>query len=212
MTDKYYDLIHPLLTEKGELGVNEIARAIDLPLSSVQKYLERQNHFKKTERRKWDLPDRVNSDIKSDTLSLMVTSVETQLLLLKAQLADITQNVENSLIPIDTLKRGVNSIQTPVAGKTDKVPDIDPELLIMDKKVKDLYAVFKRFVGKCPEEYQDLLKNLNIGKIIVEKGFDYLSGSFNVELSSLFLEKETELSEDVLSVLKAYQKGTNYEV
>src|ERR1043165_198534 len=54
--DKYYKPIEKLVQGKGPMGVNAIARELDLPTSSVQKWLDRQRYFEKTSSRKWDLP------------------------------------------------------------------------------------------------------------------------------------------------------------
>lgn len=209
VTEKYYDLILPLITEKGELGVNEIARYIDVPPSTVQKYLTDQKYFKKTEKRKWDLPDRVNTDIKSDTLSLMVNSVENALLILKAQLTDLVESVDNSLGPVKTLKRGVTSINTPVATKSGESVDIDPRLLDLDKKIKDSYAVFKKYVKVVPDEYRELILNFDYMGFTLAYGTEVANGDINEDISALLLEKTSTLSEDTIEMLKEFQKDDN---
>jgi len=202
--DKYYDLILGILTEKGELGVNEIARLAELPLSTVQKYLERQTYFKKTERRKWDLPQNVTSDIKSETMTLMVASVENALMLVKAQLTETLDSVQNSILPISTLKRGISGLTAPVAAKS---VDIDTLFIELDKGVKENYALFKKYISKVPEEYQEMIKNVDLARLTAELGHLYVQGDFGTEISSLMLEKTTDLSDDIVEILKEYQKG-----
>lgn len=206
MNEKYHEMILPIITEGGEMGVNEIAKKINLPVSTVQKYLERQNYFRKTERRKWDLPHKVTSDIKAETLALMVSSVESALQLLRAQFAEMQQSVDNTIVPLNTLKSGIKTIIVPVA---DKPIEIDPQLLEADKLIKNLQTVFKKFVGKCPEEYQELIKNVDLGQILVVKGLDYVNDVFSTEISSLFLEQTDKLSDEILDTLETYQKETN---
>lgn len=203
MTDKYHDLIVAVLTEKGELGVNEIARDINTPVSTVQKYLERQTYFKKTERRKWDLPQNVTSDIKVDTVTLMIESVENAVKLQKAQLTEMLDSIQNTMIPLNALKRGINGLIAPVA---EKELDFNETLIKLDKALKTTYLVFKQYVGKCPEEYRELLLNVDLYRLVVELGNKYLNGEFNTEITSLFLQQTDTLSEDVLKVLKEYQK------
>lgn len=201
--DKYYDTILAILTEKGELGVNEIARLADMPLSTVQKYLERQTYFKKTERRKWDLPDNVNADIKTETLVLMVNSVENSLLILKSQLEELTDDVQNSLGPVKTLKRGVESIKPPVASKSS---NIDRRLLELDKKAKDSYEVFKAHIKNVPEEYRTLILKLDILGLMLTKGREYLFNGEHEDLVRVLGGQSDILSDKTLKLLESYQK------
>lgn len=201
--DKYHDDILTIITEKGEMGVNEIARAINVPLSTVQKYLERQTYFKKTERRKWDLPEHVNQDIKSDTLSLMVDSVENALKLLNAQMSEIQLSIQNSLIPVNTLKRAVNAAITPVAGKS---VNVDKKLIKLEEDAHDIEKVFKKFKDKLPEIYKDLVLNVDMVWLSISKGTEYVKGNFTQEISALLVEQSNTLSDDVLDALKLYQK------
>jgi len=201
--DKYYDLVLAYITEHGESGVNTLANAFDIPLSTMQKYLERQSYFKKTERRKWDLPENVNADIKSDTMVLMVDSVENALLLIKSQVTDLQLSLDSSLIPISTLKRGINNITAPAATKSI---DIHPSILQLNENAKITQTVFKKYVGVCPQKYQDLIKNLDLYKLIIEKGTDYLNAGFNADLTALFLEQTTDLAYDTVQLLNQYQK------
>lgn len=48
--------IREVLAHRGELGVNAIAKLIEQPVATVQRFLERQEYFIKTENRKWKLP------------------------------------------------------------------------------------------------------------------------------------------------------------
>lgn len=200
---KYHDEILRYITEHGESGVNALAKALDIPLSTMQKTLEQQTYFKKTERRKWDLPENVIADIKSDTMTLMVSSVENALLLVKAQLTDIQDSVQNSLIPINTLKRSINSIVTPVAAKP---PNIDQRLLDLDKKVKDVRNVLKIHMENVPEEYKDLIVNLDILGLMIERGTEYLFNEAHNDLSALLTGQTDTLSDETLKMLESYQK------
>jgi len=204
MANNYHDMILAVITEQGELGVNEIARRIDVPLSTVQKYLERQTYFMKTERRKWDLPANVNADIKSDTMSLMVNSVENSLLILKSQLSEIQESVNNSLIPLSTLKRGISTVKTPVAGKS---VNVHPKLVKLEEDANEIEEVFKKFKDKLPDEYKDMILNVDMVWLSISKGTEYVKGEFSNQISSLLLEKGDNLSDDVINSLKLYQKG-----
>ncbi len=201
--DKYYDQVLAYVTENGETGVNVLAKALDIPLSTMQRYLERQTYFRKTINRKWDLPNNVDADIKSNTMTLMVEAVENALKLVSSQLAEIQSSTQNALMPVNTLKRAVINTMPSVA---DKSSEVDPQLLKLDKNTKDTYVVFKKYVDKVPEEYQELIKGLDLYKLTIEMGTKFINSDFNAELSSLFLEKSDILSEDTIELLKEYQK------
>lgn len=85
MIKKYHDPIFKLISEREEaLGVNEIAKGTELPLSTIQKYLStQQSYFRKNEDRKWDLPEKVMSDITDSSLLLAVNVLENSILLMK---------------------------------------------------------------------------------------------------------------------------------
>lgn len=205
--DKYYDDIHAFITTNGESGVNAISKAINVPLSTVQKYLERQSFFKKTEQRKWDLPDRVpNVDIKTETLPLMVNSVENALLILKAQLTEIQQTVDNSLIPLNTLKRSVNHAIAPVASKSDTSVNIDPRLINVNEEVQKLKDVFKKQKANIPDEYADLLNNYDHIGLYLKEGKEYVTNMLQDELFELLTGQTQTLSEEAVQTLKDNQK------
>lgn len=201
--DKYYDGILAYITENGETGVNVLAKHLEVPLSTMQRYLEKQTYFRKTVNRKWDLPTNVESDIKSNTMTLMVDSVENALKLVNAQMAEVQLSIQNALMPVSTLRRAVDTLNAPVAGNS---ANIYPELAELDKKLKTLNEVFKKYVSKVPEEYQELIKGADLPRLVVELGTKFFNSDFNAELTSLFLEQSTELSEDVIELLKEYQR------
>lgn len=203
MADKYRDLIIPLLQENGPLGVNALSKALNAPLSSLQQYLHRQSYFKINEDRKWDLPENVESVVKNTSLQLMTSVVDTNIKLLKSQLEETLLTLSNVTTPLDTLKRGIGNITTPVANKVN----IHPVLVKLDTNIKNTYIVFAKYISKVPEEYKELLKNVDLYKLSTEMGTRVVNGEFNADITSLFLERSTELSEDTIELLKEYQKG-----
>ncbi len=201
--EKYYDDILTYLTNNGEAGVNELSRKLDIPLSSLQRYLDRQKYFKKTASRKWDIPERVQSDIKSNTLSLMVTGVENAIMLLDAQLDELKTNVANTLGPINTLKRGLESANASVAGMSC---DHHPLFTKMDNQCNELMSIFKQNKNKFPEMYRDLLLNLNVHLLFLDLGREAFQTWVSGEISELIVEKTTELSDDTVELIIKYQK------
>jgi len=208
MTDKYKDDILKLISEKGPLGVNAIQRELGYPLSTLQKYLHKQSYFKINDDKKWDLPENHVADIKSNTLSIMTDLIETNIKLIQSQVEEIQQSLHSALSPISTLKRGVSALTLPVADKSTNIPNIHPLLFESDKNIQTALMVIKKYVQKVPEKYQDLLKNVDLYKLVIEMGSIYLNSTFNSEIASLLLEKTDELSDDMIQVLKNYQKET----
>lgn len=202
--NKYHDLILAVITEKGELGVNEIARAIEVPLSTVQKYLERQTYFKKTERRKWDLPHNVNADIKSDTMSLMVNSVENALLLVSAQFADLQESVQNALIPVNTLKRGISTLRAPVAPKA---PDIDKRLIELSNTANSVYEIIKNKKDNIPSDHVDTLLNLDYIGLVLTLGTNEALKLIGEDVYQVLSGKYPFIPEETINILLKYQKG-----
>lgn len=206
--DKIYDLLLAYITENGETGVNVLARHCDIPLSTMQRYLERQTYFRKTISRKWDIPSKVETDIKSNSMTLMVDSVENALLLLNSQMDEIQQSIQNSLLPLNSLKRAVINLNTPVANASREISaNIHPRLLEMDKKSKENDVVFKKYKDKIPEEYKDLIMNTDLLLMSIELGTKFVKGTVIPEISALLLEETDKLSDDVMDVLSEYQKG-----
>jgi hypothetical protein len=209
--DEKRGLIIQLIREKGPLGVNTIASEIGVPVSTLQKYLNKQQtYFKINSDRKWDLPGNVASEVKNSTLILNTEIVENTIQLLQSQMEELQLNLANALIPVGTLKRSIQNLNVPppVAALTNQI-DIHPRLIELDEKTKKSNQLFKQYLPKVPEEYQELLKNLDLYAITIEMGTKFMNEQFNAEISSLFLEKEDKLSDELLEVIKIYQKGTN---
>lgn len=53
---RLHNEIFKLLDSHSDIGVNEIARKLDTPVATIQRFLVRQNYFIRNDRRKWQLP------------------------------------------------------------------------------------------------------------------------------------------------------------
>lgn len=201
--DKYYPDILRYITEHGETGVNVLAKELNVPLSTMQRYLERQRYFKKTVSRKWDLPTNVETDIKSNTMTLMVASVENALMLLDSQFSELQLSVQNALMPVNTLKRAVETINPPVA---DKPVNNDPNITKLLNFANAMQKAIKQHKNNIPDEYRDLLLNLDITAMCVNMGMDYINSNQNADLTGVLLGERDILSEDTLKVLERHQK------
>jgi hypothetical protein len=204
MYDKYKDDILKLITDNGPMGVNALSKATSIPLSTLQKYLHKQTYFKINEDKKWDLPERVATDIRTNTLELMVNMVETSILLLKSQMEELQHNVDNTLTPIATLKRGL-SAQAPVASNQTGQSTIDPRLSeIMDMKAT-LISIFKKQKANIPDEYESLLFNFDYVGLVLKEGKQYTQSFLEDGLYNLLSGSTDELSEDTVEILKENQ-------
>jgi hypothetical protein len=207
VTNKYHDLILTIIGEKGALGVNQLARELNIPVSTMQRYLHKQTYFRINENKKWDLPEKVAGDIKSTSLLLMAEIVENSVMLLKAQLDELDQSVENIRGPLETLKKGVKVANLSAAGAVADKSDIANEyMLYVDNEIQTLMKATKKYVQVCPEEYQTILLNVDWYHLVLDMGFKYVKEYISPELGDLFLEKTDNLSEDVIESLKEYQK------
>lgn len=206
-SDKYYDDILALITERGELGVNVIARELNAPLSTMQRYLEKQTYFRKTVNRKWDVPDNVDSNLKSNTMSLMVTSVETALLLIDSQMAELQSSIQNALLPVNTLKRNMDSFIAPVADKSGKSVIIDDRLLKIDNEANKVYDIIKKQKDNIPDIYKEMLFNLDYVGMVLGMGEVYAIELLSTDVYAILAGNGDTLPEETIEAIKEYQKG-----
>ncbi len=199
--DRFYDDIKRLLEANGAMGVNQLSKELNVQLSTMQQYLDkRQTYFKKNHARKWILPENAAIADNADVTNNFADIIDSQLQSMNVLMKTIMSQFQATITLIEANKPRLSSVAA-------LAPDIDPQMLKSDKKVKDTQAVFKKYVGKCPEEYRDLLKNVDLYRLSIEMGSKYLGEGFNTEITSLFLQQSDELSEEVLNILKTYQKG-----
>lgn len=210
MTDKYHDQILTLISEKGPTGVNQLAKALEIPVSTMQRYLHKQTFFRMNEDKKWDLPEKVIGDVKSTSLTLVTDVIETSIMLLKSQIAELEHSVDNVLSPLNTLKRGIKGFAPAagaVAGSSSKSDITNKHILDLDNDAQNLIKATKKYVQVCPQEYQELLINTDWYHLVTDLGYKYVKEYISPELGDLFLEQRDNLSEDTLEVIKEYQKG-----
>lgn len=203
--DKYKDDIIKLISKNGPMGVNALQRELEVPLSTLQKYMHRQTYFKINDDKKWDLPENVVADIKSNTLELMTNVVQNNILLLKSQLEEMQLTLDNSLVPINTLKRGISTISAPVAVKSSS-SDIDPRLVHFNDAYNTLKRIIKDKKANIPEEYSELLNNFDYIGLMLKEGEEYTREFLDSDIYELLMGKEDKLSEDTITILKENQK------
>jgi hypothetical protein len=204
VSEERKDQIIAVLSEKGALGVNALARELSIPLSTLQKYLHSQNYFRMNESKKWDLPERVTTDLKANTMTLMLNSLETAILLIQSQIEESRQAVANALVPVESLKRGFKSIQHPVAESgTVGLPPKWSEALDMLAKFPE---IIKSRKDKLSEENYNILRNVDWHYLYLDMGANYFINALSGEIYNLILGETDNLSEDALTTIKEYQK------
>lgn len=198
--DRFHADIRRLLEQNGAMGVNQLSKALNVPLSTMQKYLDKdQDYFKKNHSRKWVLPEKSASEDMSLVSANYANVISSQLVSMQALIDTLMSQFRATLSLMDANK----GTSPAVAGIS---PDINPQILQLDKKAKDMQTVFKRYVVKSPEEYQELLKGLDLYRLMIEKGTIWMNSEFSTEITSLFLEQTVDLSDDIVEILKNYQK------
>jgi hypothetical protein len=196
---RYHSEVLTLITQKGPLGVSEIAKALNVPATTLQKQLHSQDYFKLNNRKKWDLPENVAANNTNEAIKDFDKVIAGQLESTNALFGMLTSNI-NSIM---TLLSAQKPIFAPVA---DNSTQLHPKVKELDKKIKETEVVFKKYVDKAPEMYQKLLRNLDLYALAIEKGTEYFNGTFTMEISSIFLEQTDQLSDEVFSLLEMYQK------
>lgn len=210
--DKYYSAVLEILTKEGELGVSVIAKKIGVPTSSLHKYLERQDYFKKTARAKWDIPERVTEEFnqKADAtrLSLLAQAFETQTLLVATQLDNLQSAVQALVSQSSGIRPLLEGYRPPVADPDPKVK-IDSRLYQVMEAQEKVSNLIKKQKANIPEEYREILNNFDMVRLVLREGTVYTEELIQGEIYSLLVGKTTELSEEVIGVLKDNQIGQN---
>jgi len=208
--DKYHEPILSFITRNGESGVNEIAKATGIPLSTTQKYLEKQSYFKKTVRRKWDLPQNVTeefeSTIESNRLALLSSALETQALLINQQVELLQNAFEQMVTQIQTIKPLLENHRPPVANKNNSTIDMDSRLINVIDNWTKLKNLFKKQKDVIPEEYRDLFFNLDYVGFVLKDGVEYVTKFLEDNTYEVLVGKNKVLDEDTISILKENQK------
>jgi hypothetical protein len=188
--------------------VNDIAKGCDLPLSTVQRYLSQQTYFKKTLRRKWDLPEKVSDELvnrqENTRLGLLGSSLETQAMLVGTQLDEVRESYETMLKQINAMQPLLMRQTPPVA---DKATVTHPSLNKLNDYITSMTKAIKMYISNVPEEYQELLKNLEIPAMIVGMGLEYMNSDSNSDLTGVLLGSNDTLTPETLKILETYQKG-----
>ncbi len=190
--------IKTLIERNGEMGVNALSKELKVPLSTMQKYMERQTFFKKTKSRKWDLPERVATGESLSSVDNYQTVIDSQLNGINAMFELLTSNIRSTLLLLAAQK----PILQPVASPTINIDPRLSKIVEFETKIQD---VFKKQKHNIPETYRDLLFNFDYVGLILKEGQTYANTFLEDEIYELLSGKVQELTEDTLSILKENQ-------
>lgn len=202
MNQEWHNTILDLLADNKAMGVNELAKHLSIPLSTMQKYLTtQQSYFKKNRQRKWDLPERVVEESSINASESHSLAIQSQLTGMRATFDVLNSQINNVMTLMETY-----TIPTPsVASKTT----IDPRLLKFSENVNNMQLAIKKNVDKVPEIYRDLISNIDFLRLVLNKGREYVEDIVTPELSALVLKQSEILQPEIISLLTEYQTTTN---
>lgn len=192
------DTIAAVISEKGPLGVNALAMELGVAPSSLQRYLTTQDYFRRTENRRWDLPENVAQNVKSNTLHLMLENAITGTKLLIATNSELLDQLEMNRKTLELVKQNLNQISNP--------PVADSRFADFESANEKLRDAIKRNKNNIPEEYYDLIYNYDHVGYIIKVGKGTAVNFLESQLAPLILGDHTELSEQTVQILEENQR------
>lgn len=203
--EKYYLPIEKALQTNGPMGVNELARVLDVPVSSVQNWLQRQNYFEKNSDRKWQLPGEKKTT--SNLAGELRAVIDEQVRAIRRLQEMLTTQLENTVDFITDYE-----IKGPPQGNSEQtdapVAAFDSRLVQLDSDAKKLQDIFNKreLKANTPEEYRELLNHYDHIGLIIKEGKDFTTKFLEDEIFSLLAGRITTLSEETIGILKENQK------
>lgn len=198
--DQLHADVKVLLEKNGAMGVNQLSKELDIPLSTMQKYMDKdQTYFKKNSARKWVLPEVSAVSDMSSVSSNYSNIIDSQLMSMNALIDTLMAQFRATV----TLIEANRPLMRPVTGKaTNKYPIMDK----VDNFVKSMEKAIKEYKNKIPEEYQELMLNLDIASMVINMGLDYISSKDCADITGLLLGDTETLTENSLKIIERHQK------
>ncbi len=197
--------IAAILVEKGAMGVTALATELDVPVSSLQRYLTGQKYFKQNESRKWDTPEKFQTNTELNTLSKMVNNAKAGIELTIAQQEDLLLRLSNTLDAINILTKGIENFEEPKI-KSSSPPVADQRFATMLKDTETLRQAIKQNKANIPADYYELILNYDHISLILEKGKTAARDFLDTELAPIILDDASELTEETIATLKEHQR------
>lgn len=210
MRDTYKDHILKILSENGPLGVNALQKemvkeGLDIPLSTLQRYLHRQEYFLLNGSKKWVLPENITPVLTNTSADRAVEALESSLRLIQSQMEELQLVVRNTLSPISTIKRGIKELRPAVAEVAEGQRVVDPRLHKLNDTRGVLLDIMRKKKENIPEEYQDLFFNFDYVGLVIKEGENYTRDFLEADIYDILSGIKTELDEDTITILKENQ-------
>lgn len=198
--------IKALLEKHGPMGVNALQRELKVPLSTIHKYLDKQqNYFIKTESRRWDLPERHVNPIRqltgTNSGDSVSTIIDSQLVGMQATYELLTQQISTILNLAVSLKPSNNS--TPVAKEDNG--EVSKEWSDLYSQVSRLPGIFKSKKENLTPDQLELLLNVKWHSLVLNIGTKAFA-PISDHLADLALGQETEIRDEIADLLVTYLK------
>jgi hypothetical protein len=195
VSELYREQIEKLILDKGPQGVNAISRALDIPLSTAQKHMEKQRFFVKNDQRKWDVPSNAMEVEVAKAQGNFADVIDSQL----AGLDSLLELLSSNLRSVVTLLKS-NRPTAPVVSRSK----LNPVLEKMAEQVEYIEKTIKEYEKKIPKEYKELFINLDLYAFHTQEGFRYIREVFGPQFSEMLLS-EVALTDELIGVLEQYQ-------
>ncbi len=203
MSNGWHERLLELITENGAMGVNQLQKEMDIPLSTLQKYLDKQQtFFRKNSNRKWDLPENV-AEAEQETVS------DNAAIVLESQITGITATFEMLKSQLNATTHLIASMKPPKASKTSVANTskvIDPRLLEIQRKADMNAKAIKMHIDNVPEKYRELVMNMDSVAISLSADKSYIEEIVSREVVPLMTNNADSLSDEAVDVLSNYQK------
>lgn len=198
MTDPYYDQVRALILKNGAMGVNALQKEIGIPLSTMQRYLEKQTYFKKTDQRKWDLPENVVKTQTSEVITNYDAVIESQITGIYAMFEMLTSQMKSTITLIGAQK----TVTPPVADKSVNLPE---RLVKLHEATQAMPKAIKQHINNIPEEYRDILLKVKWLDLALDTGLNYYNDVIGNAIMGLMATDQDNIDDEVLTVLEKYQ-------
>ncbi len=196
--------VERLIRERGEaLGVNAIAQALEVPVATMQKRLEK-SKFVKTPQRKWDIPE--NAVLSTSNQEAYANALDSHISAIKAYTDILVNTLDTATTLISTQRVLAPSVAEVSSLGTNNTPKLDKRLEDVIENIRLLPKMIKEHINKFPEEYHALLGNMDYMDAFIQIGRVGLNTLMN-ELNEIILEDREFLSDEALTMLKRYQKS-----
>lgn len=202
-SDRFHHVVKELLERNGAMGVNQLAKELGVPLSTMQKYLDKdQNYFKKNHSRRWVLPEVSAASDMSTASSNYANIIDSQIRSMDALIETLMSQFKATI----TLMEAHKPLNRSVA---DMSPNIDTRLVKIHNDSVKINDIIRKKKDNIPEEYEEMLFNLDYVALVIGVGESYAIKILSTDVYALLAGNGNELPEDTIETLKEYQKETN---